>query len=460
MDLLVRAPRAIVDGAEQAVDVGIADGRIACVQPWGTVSAAGLCHELDEDVVLLPGFVDSHVHINDPGHSDWESFASATMAAAAAGLTTLVDMPLDSVPVTTTPAALRAKRLAATGQCRVDVGFWAGAVPENLGSLDRLHNAGVLGFKAFLTDSGTADFAPLSNDQLTSAMSEIAGLGSRILVHAESDEELSCYQRPSGRSYQSFLDSRPNPVEDRAVSTVIEAARQTGARAHIVHLSSASALPLLAVARREGDVLVTAETCPHYLSLSAAEVPDGATEFAACPPIRDNDNQELLWQALANGLIDTVVSDHSPCSVELKHLGTGDFGLAWAGISSLQLGPSRVWTSASARGFALTDLVRWMSSGPASCAGLQNKGSLAVGGDADFVVFDPDAEFVVDAARLHHRQAITPYAGQKLRGRARATWLRGRCVFSLENTPERNHGIDSASGPPIGRLLNRDDQIE
>jgi allantoinase len=448
--LLVRAPRAVVGGLEQAVDVGVANGKIVCVRPLGEVSSAVQVKKLTDAVVLLPGFVDSHVHINEPGHPDWEGFDTATRAAAAAGITTLVDMPLDSSPVTTTVGALEAKRHAAGRQCRVDVGLWAGVVPSNLGELSELYAAGALGFKCFLTDSGNPEFPPLTTTELLTAMAEVAGLDALLLVHAESQAELARYETPSGRSYQGFLDSRPNVVEDRAIAEVIAAARRTGARTHIVHLSSATSLPLVSAARADG-IPITAETCPHYLTLSAEFVPDGATEFAACPPIRTRANGEALWQALRDGLLDMVVSDHSPCAVELKHSssgsssGSGDFGVAWGGISSLQLGPAVVWTSARERGFTLADLVNWMSERPAACAGLPNKGRLAVGADADFVVFDPEAQFMVDPALLQHRQPLTPYTGRRLTGTAHETWLRGKLIATG----------DGMIGKANGELLSR-----
>jgi allantoinase len=371
--------------------------------------------------------VDSHVHVNEPGHAEWEGFASATRAAAAGGITTLVDMPLDSVPTTVDTTALNLKRAAAAGRCHVDVGFWGGAVPGNLGELAALRGSGVLGFKCFLADSGSPDFPPLSPAGLTEAMRVLYELDAVLLVHAESEAELAVAPAATGRSYAGFLASRPPQSENTAVAAVLEAAQVTGARVHIVHLSSGGALPLIAAARRDG-VRVTAETCPHYLTLAAERIPDGATEFACCPPIRDSANQDLLWEGLATGTLDLVVSDHSPCAIELKHRDTGDFGAAWGGISSLQLGLPVVWTEARRRGFGLTDLVRWMSEHPALLAGLPAKGRIAAGHDADLCVFAPDERFVVRAEALHHKQPITPYAGRTLHGVVRRTWLRGQDV--------------------------------
>ena len=323
-DLLIRARRVVTDFGETSGSVACLDGRIVRVGGYDDPVIAAETVELGGDIALLPGLVDSHVHINEPGHTDWEGFASATRAAAAGGITTLVDMPLDSVPVTTDLAALETKRAAAAGQCRVDVGFWGGVVPGNPNRLPALHSGGVLGFKCFLADSGSPEFPPLSPAELTESMSVLAELDAVLLVHAESEAELSSTPPADGRSYAAFLASRPPRVETTAVAAVIAAARATGARAHIVHLSSADALPLIAEAQRDG-VRITAETCPHYLTLAAERIPDGATPYACCPPIRDTANQEALWAALAAGTLDLVVSDHSPCPVELKRLDTGDF---------------------------------------------------------------------------------------------------------------------------------------
>ncbi|MCW2524001.1 MAG: allantoinase AllB [Frankiales bacterium] len=455
LSLLIRAPRAVLDGSEQAVDIGVRDGRIELIAPFGSVRSAGPTTTLADDEVLLPGLVDTHVHINEPGHPDWEGFASATRAAAGAGITTLVDMPLDSEPVTTTLAALAAKRRAAAGQCQVDVGFWAGATPDNLGTLAGLDAAGALGFKCFLADSGVPAFAPLTPAELVSAMAEVAALGSTLLVHAESAAELVDRPPPHGQRYADFLDSRPDAVEQQAVLEVISAARQTGARAHIVHLSSAQALGILARATGAAGPTVTAETCPHYLSLAAEAVPDGATEFACCPPIRSKANQDALWRGLREATLDMVVSDHSPCAPALKHLDSGDFGLAWGGISSLQLGPSVVWTQARQRGFALPDLARWMAQRPAELAGLTDKGRIAEGAAADLVAFAPEEEFTVEPDRLLHRQPLTPYRGARLTGRARTTWLAGAPVFAAGQPVAGNRGQllgtpTSASSRPAG----------
>jgi allantoinase len=439
LDIRIDAMNAVVDRELRPATIGVIDGRIEIVAEFGTKLAADRIVRMGDAVVLLPGLVDTHVHINEPGHPDWEGFDSATRSAAAGGITTLVDMPLDSLPVTTDTGALHLKRDVARNLCHVDVGFWAGLVPGNLDQLAGLHDAGALGFKCFLADSGTPEFPPVDSATLVKAMDELAELGAPLLVHAESADELAAAPRASGRSYASFLASRPPAVEERAVAVVIDAVRRTGARAHIVHVSSASVLPAIAAARAEGLPL-TAETCPHYLSLHADRVPDGATEFACAPPIRDEANCDALWAALADGTLDMVVSDHSPCAAELKFAASGDFGRAWGGISSLQLGLSLVWTQAWRRGFGLIDVVRWMAEQPALLAGLMTKGRIAAGAVADFCVFDPLARFVVDPARLFHRQTLTPYAGMALRGSVRETWLAGV-------------RIDPGGGEPHGHLL-------
>ncbi|HEU4514425.1 MAG TPA: allantoinase AllB [Nocardioidaceae bacterium] len=437
-DLVIAAARAVVDGEERACDVAVADGRIVGVHEPGTGDAAEVVR-LDGDVVLLPGLVDTHVHVDEPGRTEWEGFAHATRAAAAGGVTTGVDMPLNSVPATVDVAALETKRRAAEGQCHVDVGFWGGAVPENLHDLASLWDAGVFGFKCFLVDSGVDEFPALGEAELEKVMEQLSSFGGLLLVHAEDPEAVSpC---PAGATrYADFLASRPEMAEVSAVSAVVEAARRTGCRTHVVHVSAAGALPVLAAAHEAG-VPVTAETCPHYLALSAEEVPDGATEFKCCPPVRGADNRDLLWAGLAAGTLGCVVSDHSPAPVGLKAVDSGSFADAWGGISSLQLGLPVVWTAARERGFGLADVARWMASGPADRAGLRRKGRITVGNDADFCVLAPEETFVVDPVRLAHRNPLTPYAGRRLGGVVRQSWLRG-------------HPVDT-DGPPRGRLLRR-----
>jgi allantoinase len=389
------------------------------------------------DLPLLPGLVDSHVHVNEPGRTDWEGFASATRAALAGGITTICDMPLNSSPVTTTVDALRAKVAAATGQCAVDVAFWGGAVPGNVPELGALLEAGVIGFKCFLIDSGIEEFPPLGRDELRAAMKSLAASGAPMIVHAEDPAEVTS---PTGSSYDAFVASRPPVAERRAIETVISAAAATGARAHIVHLAAADCAALIGAARAAG-VALSAETCPHYLFFAAEEVPPGRTDFKCCPPVRYAVNREALWRALGEGAISGVVSDHSPCAPALKGLPDGDFRTAWGGISSLQLGLSVIWSVARRRGFSLADVARWMAAFPASLAGLPTKGQIAVGCDADFVAFDPNASFTVRGAELLHKNPVTPYEGRTLYGRVLRTWLGG-----AEVTP---------ADPPRGRLLAR-----
>ncbi|HYQ64704.1 allantoinase AllB [Actinophytocola sp.] len=431
MDLIIRAARIITPEGERAGAVGVSDGVIVAVEPEldGPVFV-----DLADDEVLLPGLVDTHVHVNDPGRSEWEGFATATRAAAAGGVTMIVDMPLNSVPPTIDVPALDIKRATAFGRTYVDVGFWGGAVPGNRTELAALHAAGVFGFKCFLLDSGVAEFGHLSPAELATALATLRDLDALMIVHAEDPGLIEDAPDPHGRAYGDFLASRPKDAEDRAIATVIELARRHDARLHVVHLSSADALPMIAAARRDG-VAITVETCPHYLTLAAEEVPDGATQFKCCPPIREAANQALLWEGLRAGLIDCVVSDHSPCTPDLKRFDTGDFGQAWGGIAGLQLGLPAMWTAARKRGVPLTDVVRWMSAAPADVVGLTGKGAIEPGRDADFAVFAPAEEFTVDAAKLFHRNAVSAYHGRRLTGVVRRTWLRGR-----EVTGEAPHG--------------------
>ena len=439
LDLLIEAPRAVVDGAEVACAVGVRDGRVRTVGSLGVRRSATRVLRLDDDEVLLPGLVDTHVHVNDPGRAEWEGFAHATRAAAAGGVTTVVDMPLNSVPATLDVAALRAKRAAAAGRCHVDVGFWGGAVPANHRDLAALWDAGVFGFKCFLADSGVPEFPALDAALLDATMQAVASFGGLLLVHAEDPADLTAGPADSTR-YRDFLASRPDASELSAIGDVVESSRRTGCRAHVVHVSAARALPLLAAARADG-VPVTAETCPHYLTFAAEDVPDGATELKGCPPIREAANRERLWQGLEDGTLGCVVSDHSPCPAELKHRDTGRFAEAWGGISSLQLGLPAVWTEARRRGHTLVDVARWMAARPAARVGLAHKGRIDVGADADFCVLAPDEPFLVEPERLQHRHPVTPYAGRTLTGRVRQTWLAGQRV-----------DLDAA---PRGRLLSR-----
>jgi allantoinase len=442
LDLVLRARRVVTPAGEHPLAVGVAGGRIAVVTPYGTELAAGRVIELNDDEVLMPGVVDTHVHVNDPGRTEWEGFTSATRAAAAGGVTTIVDMPLNSIPPTCDVAALELKRKTAERQAYVDVGFWGGAIPGNLADLRPLHDAGVFGFKCFLLHSGVDEFPALEQAELEAAMRAIGAFDGLLIVHAEDAHRIDSAPAAGGPRYDGFLRSRPREAENAAVAVVIELARRTGCRVHILHVSSAEVLPLLAEAKSDG-VRITAETCPHYLTFSAEEIPAGATAYKCCPPIREAANRELLWDGLREGLIDLVVSDHSPSTIDLKHLDTGDFGAAWGGIASLQIALPAVWTQARRRGFGLAEVARWMCQAPAEQAGLTRKGRIEPGCDADFSAFAPDDAFVVDPTTLQHKNAVTPYAGWPLAGIVRRTWLRGVPV-----------DIDAG---PRGRLLNRGD---
>ena len=417
---------ALADGIRPAA-IHVHGGRIVAVdcdvpRPRGEgVRDAG-------DLLVLPGLVDTHVHINEPGRTEWEGFQTATRAAAAAGVTTLVDMPLNSVPPTTTVAGLDAKRAAAAGRCHVDVAFWGGAVPGNVNELEPLVRAGVRGFKCFLSPSGVDEFEHVVEADLRQAMPVLARLNVPLLAHAELPAAL---QDPQGdrRCYQTWLDSRPPAAEVAAIELLLALAREYGTRVHIVHLATGDALPLLQQARRDG-VPVTVETCPHYLTYAAEDVSDGNTLLKCAPPIRRAHEREQLWNALIRGGVDIVATDHSPAPPHLKHVDDGDFMAAWGGIASLQLGLSAVWTGAWQRGQSAHCLAQWLSKAPAQLAGLYPvKGCIAPGADADLVIWDPDAEFVVDAERLYHRHSVTPYHGRRLRGCVRTTILRGAVVF-------------------------------
>ncbi|MCU1404592.1 MAG: allB [Glaciihabitans sp.] len=421
-DLVVRAASALIDGDIVSVDIGVTDGKIAAISNDRLHGAEVVT--LAGDEILIPGLVDTHVHINDPGRTEWEGFASATRAAAAGGVTTVIDMPLNSIPATTTVEALEIKRATAASQTIVDVGFWGGAVPENLGHLKELADAGVFGFKAFLAPSGVDEFGHLDADQLETALEEIASFGGLLIVHAEDPGVLDAHVNAGGVSYSDFVDSRPDEAEITAIERVIAGVRRTGARAHILHLSSAAALPALRAARAEG-LPITVETCPHYLTISAEEIPDGATQFKCCPPIRDETNRDLLWQALLDGDIDIIVTDHSPSTAELKFSHGGDFGLAWGGIAGLQLGLAAIWTEAMRRDIPLARVVDWMSTAPARFVGLQQKGRLAVGADADLVAFAPAALFTVDVSTLQHKNPVSAFDGRELSGVVRRSWSRG-----------------------------------
>ncbi|MFF4614489.1 allantoinase AllB [Nonomuraea jabiensis] len=419
-DLVIRSRRTVTPEGERAAAVAVRGEKIAGLYDYAAPLEAAEDIDL-RDLALLPGLVDTHVHVNEPGRTHWEGFASATRAAAAGGVTTILDMPLNSLPPTVNVAAFEAKLRAAEGQCHVDVGFWGGAVPGNVKDLAPLRERGVRGFKCFMSPSGVAEFPPLGDSELREALAEVAAVGGVMVVHAEDPALLG---EPDGPTYRDFLESRPGESERSAVARVVRLAAQTGARVHILHVSSASCLEVLEPAQAEG-VAVTAETCPHYLTLAAEQVPEGATAYKCCPPIRSEANRDLLWDGLARGVLSCVVSDHSPSPADLK---VPDFAAAWGGIASLQLGLPAVWTEASRRGYGLGDVVRWMSANPAAMADISGKGGIKPGNDADLVAFDPAADNPVDAARLHHKNPVTPYHGRVLKGAVLTTWLRGRPV--------------------------------
>jgi allantoinase len=411
--------------------VHIRDGKIVSVSDYDEVAADCEVVEVDDASVLMPGLVDTHVHVNSPGRTEWEGFRTATLAAAAGGVTTLVDMPLNSIPPTTTLAGFKAKLDAAKDECFIDVGFWGGVVPGNTAELARMLVAGVVGFKCFLVPSGVDEFPHVTEEDLREAMPELTRLGALLIIHAELPGPITTSSVASA-DYQRFLASRPRAAENQAIELMIQLSREFDTRVHIVHLSSAEALPMLREAQREG-VKITAETCPHYLHLASEAIPAGATEFKCCPPIRERENREELWQGLADGTIDMIVSDHSPCPGEMKLRDSGDFVNAWGGIASLQLRLPIVWTEARARGFSLLDLTKWLCANPARLVSLQaQKGAIVAGGDADFVIWNPDEEFTVAAEALHHRHKLTPYQGEVLRGVVQTTFLRGRKISEAQ----------------------------
>src|SRR6266511_1737437 len=448
-DLIVAGKRVVIPDGIAPAAIVIRDGTITAVADYG--AAADAARRVDVgDAAVLPGVVDTHVHVNEPGRTEWEGFETATRAAAAGGVTTIVDMPLNSVPVTTPVDALAAKARAAARCAMVDYAFWGGVVPGNLDRLGALADAGIRGFKCFLVPSGIDEFPPVAAADLRPAMALLAELGALLLVHAElpGPIERAARSRPAaadGRRYRDYLASRPPEAESEAIALMLALSRETGCAVHVVHLSAATALGQIGAARRAG-LPVTVETCPHYLTFAAEDIPDGATAFKCAPPIRERDNRERLWSGLADGVIDLVASDHSPAPPALKGLDSGDFSRAWGGIASLELSLAATWTAASARGHTLSDLARWLAERPARLARLEHhKGRIAPGCDADLVVWDPDATFAVDPARLHHRHPVTPYAGMRLRGVVRQTYVRGTCVYDRGTFPSR----------PVGQWVSR-----
>jgi len=470
---VLRSRRVATGGEVRPADVRIDRGRIVAVAAHGSlggspdggpdgapdcVSDDGPVEDLG-DLALLPGAVDPHVHVDEPGRTEWEGFACATRAAAAGGITTIADMPLNSQPVTTTAEALDEKRAAARGQCAVDVAFHGGLVPANardLGALSALLASGIVGIKAFLCDSGLPEFPPVARADLERAMPVIADAGLPLLVHAEREVPgAPAAGLPSPR-YAAYLASRSAAMERAAIDELVELVRATGCRVHVVHLAAAEAAPTLRAARAEG-LPITVETCPHYLTFCAGDVADGDTRFQCAPPIRDAENREGLWRALEDGTIDLVASDHSPCPPELKapagreaRFGALATGGAWGGIASLQVSLAATWTALRARGHGLDMLVELTSTRPAGLLGLERKGRIEPGADADLVALDPDATFIVDGDRLHHRHPTTAWEGRRLHGVVRRTWLRGELV------PACARGDGVIAEAPAGRLLARE----
>ncbi|HYX29853.1 MAG TPA: allantoinase AllB [Pyrinomonadaceae bacterium] len=435
--LVIRGRRVVTEQSIGPASLQISRGVIEAIERYDDIPSDCELIEAAPESIIMPGLVDTHVHVNEPGRTEWEGFETATRAAAAGGVTTIIDMPLNSIPATTTRTAFEEKHAAAQGKLTVDAGFWGGVVPGNTRELEKLWSAGVVGFKCFLVHSGVDEFPNVTEADLREAMPQLARLSAPLIVHAELPgpiEASECNQSRrsgdnDGRHYETFLRSRPRTAENEAVEFMIRLSRETGCRVHIVHLSSADAIEILRAAKAEG-ALITAETCPHYLHFAAEEIPEAATEFKCCPPIRESQNREQLWEALKDGTIDMVVSDHSPCPPEMKLREQGDFMQAWGGISSLQLRLPVMWTEAKRRGFSLIQLTEWLCHAPAKLVGLdRRKGAIAIGRDADIVIWNPHADFRVAPEMIHHRHKLTPYMGEVLSGKVEKTFLRGRIVY-------------------------------
>lgn len=429
-DLIVAGSRIVTPEGIRPGCVVISGGVVREVMDYAQPEGAADSFVDAGDLVVMPGLVDTHVHINEPGRANWEGFVTATKAAAAGGTTTLVDMPLNSSPVTTDASALAAKLAAATGCCWVDYGFWGGVVPGNDADVEPMLEAGALGMKCFLVPSGLDEFPAVAEGDLDRVMPLLAARNAPLLVHAELPGLINSNAASGGtQEYRAYMGTRPVEAELEAVDLMIRLAARHGCRVHIVHVSSERTLPLILEARERG-VPITAETCPHYLTFEALAIPDGGTPFKCAPPIREDAAREGLWNGLREGTLDLIASDHSPCPPALKSLETGDFLSAWGGISSLQLSLPAVWTEARERGATPSDLSRWMCEAPSQLAGLEaNKGRIAPGYDADLVIWDPDESFVVDAETLYHRHKITPYDGMRMYGTVKQTFLRGQSVF-------------------------------
>ena len=441
----LRSNRVVLPDGIRPATILVRDGAIARIGPHNMAPERTSDYG---DLVIMPGVIDTHVHINEPGRTEWEGFNTATMSAAAGGVTAMIDMPLNSIPPTTTRDALEAKIVAARGRLHVDVGFWGGVVPGNANELATLHQNGAFGFKCFLVPSGVPEFEAASESVLRDTVPELARLGVPLLVHAELpeliDSATKVAQEKDPRIYSTWLQSRPQEAEDQAVELLIRLAEQYRAKIHVVHLSSATAIPKIREAKRRG-VNITVETCPHYLTINAEEVPDGATAYKCAPPIRDSANQRELWAALQENTIDFIASDHSPAPAEMKCCETGDFMRAWGGIASLQLTLPLVWTSARKRGIGIEHLTDWLCRRPVKLAALPRKGEIREGCDADLVIWNPEDPFEVSSQQLLFRHKLTPYTGRELFGVVQATYLRGEQIYCG----------GKITGPPKGRVLRR-----
>ncbi len=437
-DLVIQSERVVTSRGIRKAAIVIRRGKVADIRAYGKTTGKSL---LDfGKLVVMPGLVDTHVHINEPGRTEWEGFETATKAAAAGGITTLVDMPLNSSPVTTTVEGFRSKIDASKGKLWVDCGFYAGLIPGNTHELKPLMDAGVLGVKAFLIHSGIDEFPNATETDLRAGMPIISKANIPLLVHCELAGVNHQPQTSNPKSYFQYLASRPRQWEHDAVQLMIRLCKEYKCRTHVVHLSSADAVPMLKKARKQ-KLPLTVETCPHYLFFSAEEIPDADMRFKCAPPIRENENRNRLWRALKDGAIDLIVSDHSPSTPELKLLKEGDFQKAWGGIASLQFGLPIVWTEARKRGFSVEDIALWMCGRPAELVGLEErKGSLRVGSDADIVVWDPEASFVVETSGIFHRHKLTPYLGRTLFGKVFCTFLSGRGIFENGRHVDGPHG--------------------
>ncbi|HKO63200.1 MAG TPA: allantoinase AllB [Pyrinomonadaceae bacterium] len=443
-NLIIRGRQVVLPDGIAAAAVHIGGHTITAITDYDTAPSGCELIQGDDEAIVMPGMVDTHVHVNEPGRTEWEGFATATRAAAAGGTTTIIDMPLNSIPPTTTLAGFEAKLDSAKEQCYVDVGFWGGVIPGNTHELEPLFDAGVVGFKCFLVHSGVDEFPNVSEIDLRAAMPVLTKLGAVLIVHAEVPGPIEEHGTAvAARDYETFLRTRPRSAENQAIEMMIRLSREYRTRVHIVHHSSADALPALRAAKA-ANVKITAETCPHYLAIVAEEVADGATEFKCCPPIRELENREQLWKALEDKTIDMIVSDHSPCPPDMKLRNSGDFIGAWGGISSLQLRLPIVWTEARRRGLSTWDLSRWLCSAPAALVGLGNrKGALATGYDADVIIWNPAKSFRVEGEKLHHRHKLTPYEGRELTGVVERTFLRGEQIYIADHINDR----------PIGELI-------